>query len=478
MFKPIPGNNKYLISLDGVLKHKDSGKCTPPITTEFIDIEMYGQYRHVHLHWLACISHYEVNLPEKLRSCLKRIQFKTVGENPNEELLDNLIHFDIPIVVNRTFRVVPRFPKYAVSNNGIVITLDGKIVPLITPPENGNPKHKYYTANIYDPVYRSTRRIGVHRLVAWAWVPMPLYKGVNAKKHNEPWIVNHKDGNKLNVLHTNLEWVTYSENNKHAVRTGLIAEAIPCCIRNAHTGEVKKFPSAFELHKFLGNGVHNIKSFKHHTANKLLQGKWEFKQGEDDGNWFYAKYPVGTKAGRYTIYITDVNGERREYPDARTFKQVFHVWNVLNIEDMKTKFESIYPGQKFEYVDNYNKGGVQAYEYATGKIIEAKSISELARILNKNKDSVSSYLRGANCERFVRLDGYAYRMKSDKPWDTNFIVYQKPWCITATNTKTNEKRTFNSIREASRFFDFDQLSLKNRVDTNKLLFDWKLERES
>jgi hypothetical protein len=54
-----------------------------------------------------------------------------------------------------------------------------------------------------------------HRLVAMYFVPRPK---VNDSSVLE---VNHVDGDKSNNHVSNLEWVTRSENLKHAIRTGL-----------------------------------------------------------------------------------------------------------------------------------------------------------------------------------------------------------------------------------------------------------------
>lgn len=67
----------------------------------------------------------------------------------------------------------------------------------------------YHTISLWNKRFNQT--LYVHRLLAQLFIENPDNKTC----------VNHKDGNKLNNNLNNLEWVTYSENNKHAFDTGL-----------------------------------------------------------------------------------------------------------------------------------------------------------------------------------------------------------------------------------------------------------------
>ena len=73
-------------------------------------------------------------------------------------------------------------------------------------------RHGYEFALLFDG--NKNRRFSVHVLVARAFIP---------NVENKPQ-VNHIDGNKLNNVVSNLEWVTASENQLHAVAHGLRIE--------------------------------------------------------------------------------------------------------------------------------------------------------------------------------------------------------------------------------------------------------------
>lgn len=94
--------------------------------------------------------------------------------------------------------------RYLVTKDGVVI--NKKTMRTLTPVMSNA---GYWRVNLYINSKTVTRSI--HRLVAIRWI--------NNKK-GKP-CVNHLDGNKLNNDADNLEWVTYKENNAHAIKNGL-----------------------------------------------------------------------------------------------------------------------------------------------------------------------------------------------------------------------------------------------------------------
>lgn len=77
----------------------------------------------------------------------------------------------------------------------------------------------YLALNVYEdgPSGPVKRMCFVHRLVAMALIPNPDGKPQ----------VNHMDGVKTNNRPSNLEWVTASENTRHAHKTGLASPSTP-----------------------------------------------------------------------------------------------------------------------------------------------------------------------------------------------------------------------------------------------------------
>lgn len=140
-----------------------------------------------------------------------------------------------------TWKEIPGYEgKYAVSSNGDVLSLRWE----------GSERQKLLSKNI---------RKGPRNAVGYNYVRLHKNGAVRAvtcarlvletfNPGDEGREVNHKDGNTLNDSLSNLEWVTRSENQKHAIETGL----------------AKPPPSANPI----GSGK------KYHWVNKSGESRW------------------------------------------------------------------------------------------------------------------------------------------------------------------------------------------------------------
>jgi hypothetical protein len=101
-------------------------------------------------------------------------------------------------------RQIKDYPNYLIS-------LDGNVFSLTSMKwlKTNKKSNSYQQVELFND--NGSKHLLVHRLVAEAYM----------LNNEQKKTVNHIDGNKSNNSLLNLEWSTYSENMKHAFRTGL-----------------------------------------------------------------------------------------------------------------------------------------------------------------------------------------------------------------------------------------------------------------
>ncbi len=456
------GNDKYFISSERKLFYPNGRECELTVRNNKIRIHIHNKQVTVCLDWLWYTSYLECKLTPEQYGDINNIYYRP-------KVRVNLMHdlevemcFRRPIYYKEGYRVIPNFTDYAISRRaGIISTNDGKVYLQ----EGGSTRNSngYPTVNLPGVI----RTLQIHRLIALAWIP-----------NNEPqrWQVNHKDGNKSNFKISNLEWVTPSENNLHACRTGLRDDVIPVKVLDIETWKVKTYPSMSDLQRELGFAPSTIKThIERIIRSGLLGDRYEVKYLDDDSDWFYKEgeeVTVGRAVCRVTV--TKPCGESVTYSDFYKFKQDYGVWNCPNVDRHMERARELHPEHKFEYERLYGTREVQCLNIETGEIITSESTRDLAPLVGYSRSSIRSLiLRGELSCR----DGFAFRYSREGPWQEGEFeeVVPRGRRICARNVKTGEVLEFKSLRATAKYFKFDRCVVNLRINTDLQYGDWLFE---
>lgn len=304
------------------------------------------------------------------------------------------------------FRGIPGYGGYIVSRSG-------RIVSIWTKKELSQFLLNGYA--VVDTFHGSaTETLPVHRAVALAWIENPDLK-------NKPF-VNHIDGDKLNNWVTNLEWVSCSENNYHAIETGLRSDNVRCKIRDFLTGEISEFASITQAAESIG-----LKDYTQYALVRpkkfgaLVLDRYEFRRDGDDEPWFYESRPNKIVPARYLVEVHYSDGRIEEISSTAALLKTHQLYGSKSkaIPELAKYGNEIYSDRKFIVHDAYEKtvmkneqSNRESYRYNVvavkgDSLLRFQSLSKCAAHFCVDRSSILSRLDNLD----KTLDGWSF-MKS------------------------------------------------------------------
>ena len=462
MYKTVIRASEYEMSIDGNIRRKDGLACTLTTLNDepAITLVIYGKERTVTLEWLRLMTHFEVDL--KYQDFWNTYFVPVKKWHKGNSVSQTMLFYGRRPEYKPGFRIIPCFTRYAVSREGVIVdTFMGMEIKHVA----GG--YGYLTVSIYNPDISKYSNMLLHRLVALAWVKNP--------DHLKYYLVNHKDGNKHNPYYENLEWTDHRGNIQHAYSSNLRTQNTDCKIRNIETNEITVFISLREACNFMGIAPRSYNEFVRWNSDFPINGKYQLKLLDDKNDW---DYTLTTQNNRKTGKITVI------YEDGK----IVIVYGIKALNELFGLFDKSH--KKRDYADSYakqngitiiydqlanldNKGRtVEVYDIKNEKITEYNSILEASKVLNTNPCTIRHTM--SNGETFV-TNGYAYRYKTDKKWNTNFSeAINRPKCILAINQDGIETEC-NSLREAELLTKVNRKAIRRALHGITIQTNWQFK---
>lgn len=272
-------DSDYIIYEDGRCYSNKSHKfLTPKMSIKYptYNLTLNGQKKQIKVHRMVAetfipnpenkpiVNHIDGDTHNFSKS---NLEWVTAKENSQHAIQTGLSQKNdqIAVTIQEDFIVGERwvpiidFPNYLISDYGRIINKNTKRIKK-TPLDNNGYPHTNLWRNNKGKTYQ------VHRLE---------YQSFHPNEDLEGYVINHIDGDKTNNKLTNLEKISYQENNLHAEYTIKTHSCSKMVIQKDLEGNiVKEYPSIAEAQR--QTGFSNIsRAIKKHYQTKGFY--WEFK---------------------------------------------------------------------------------------------------------------------------------------------------------------------------------------------------------
>lgn len=403
-----------------------------PTIDDKVRINFFGKYIFVTRDWIHFVSLYRLFIPKRVKedpSVL--VVTKNVSSRAVNSPGSYVCWFREPIEYKDGFRIIARFPNYAVDRSGNVVAVGSDRIISKTP-------GMYPSCTLRDNLTRRSNGTPIHRLVCFTFNPP-----ADVLKYRERPFVNHIDGDKTNSRSDNLEWVTPLENHRHALETGLI-ESEEVVVLDIRTNEESVFPSLQKAADFIGRKRLTVQDIKDRVNQKPFKNYFKIQLTRDKKPW------VEYNREMFVITETDkVTGESYTYPDMREFRIAYALWNERGRGGLMEMIKLVHkenPNIHITYQEQYKKSlPVQVRELSTGKVYEFESVRDTSRKLGVSFCLVLSAVKKGDG---FHNAGYQFRHKTDKPWHDNPRLAGKVRNIYKVfDSRKNETRTYDSERK-------------------------------
>ncbi len=439
-------NSEYYINNNDVFYGKD--KIVP--TRGLYKIKIGTKNRYKNFNWLQNVAALKIPLDEEILDNLYFLPHKPFGVSRDFNFMPV---YKKPIYVGGIYRKIPRFPKYAISMHGEIVSVSSlNSIKIIEPIFL-----TYKKAHIVDQSNNKIRFIGVHRLVAMAWVSNNDYVNNN--------IIDHINNDKNDNFYKNLKWVS----NRHNVHKVVLPNSKGYLVRNSISGVITHFNTISEVSKFIGRKSKIDVARRPLVPGLLWRGKcgsFEIQEKMKNNVWKYNDAVIN----RY-IYVLKFNN--RTIPDTY-FPTIHLLIRYLNLEKNTTLEDiNLYIVKNklpFKIEIIYGSGGISiktAKNIKTGEIVERNTARELSLATGLPKSTIIKYLNLGIDDLII--NGWLIRHKIDLPWadDINILrtpkIYNKKVYYTTVSGEVTE---FYSTHEASKKIGYSQGTIVKKINKN------------